>query len=218
MTNNLEQAKTSRAMAALDTMATTWAMTFDIRRAVKAMMSLPDGEDRLIAFIKQAHCEGLYAGRTSLATQPARADALAVSVPDDLQLRIAPPFVPLGEVPISLTLSEARLLYTMANVSIESGGGDPDYITLRAKALLAKNGSSEKRVEQGAIDKLGAAIERALDEAPVSDVLSVLTGAFVGLTVELVRRQGHDVAEEIKVAGGRQRDITIHAPKELGHG
>lgn len=142
MTNNLEQAKTSRAMAALDTMATTWAMTFDIRKAVKAMMSLPDGEDRLIAFVKQAHCEGLYVGRTSLATQP----------------------------------------------------------------------------EQAAIDKLGAAIERALDEAPVSDVLSVLTGAFVGLTVELVRRQGHDVAEEIKVAGGRQRDITIHAPKELGHG
>ncbi|MBN3833655.1 hypothetical protein [Burkholderia sp. Ac-20344] len=67
-----------------------------------------------------------------------------------------------------------------------------------------------------AIEKLGAAIESALDEAPASDVLSVLTGAFVGLVVELVRREGHDAAREIKVNGGPQRDITIHAPKELG--
>ncbi|WP_334043656.1 hypothetical protein [Burkholderia ambifaria] len=65
-----------------------------------------------------------------------------------------------------------------------------------------------------AIERLSAAIEAALDHAPVSDVLSVLTGAFVGLTIELVRRQGYDVAKEIKVDGGAQRDITIHAPKE----
>lgn len=65
-----------------------------------------------------------------------------------------------------------------------------------------------------AIENLGAAIERALDEAPVSDVLSILTGAFVGLTVEVVRRQGHDVANAITVDGGAQRDITIHPPKE----
>lgn len=64
------------------------------------------------------------------------------------------------------------------------------------------------------IDKLAIAIERALDKSPVADVLSVLTTAFVGLTVELVRRQGHDVRKEIKVDGGKQRDITIHAPKE----
>lgn len=57
--------KTARAMAALDAMAATWAMTFDIRQAVSAMMRCPDGEDRLIAFIKQGHAEGLYAGRTS---------------------------------------------------------------------------------------------------------------------------------------------------------
>jgi hypothetical protein len=64
-----------------------------------------------------------------------------------------------------------------------------------------------------AIDNLGAAIERALDEAPVSDVLAILTGAFVGLTLEVVRRQGHDMNKEIKVDGGDQRDVTIHAPK-----
>ena len=47
--------------------------------------------------------------------------------------------------------------------------------------------------QQGAIDNLSAAISTALDDAPVSDVLSLLTGAFVALTVELVRRKGHDV-------------------------
>lgn len=67
-----------------------------------------------------------------------------------------------------------------------------------------------------ALEKLGDALGQALDEAPVSDVLSILTGAFVGLTVELVRRQGHDVNKEIKVDGGDNRDITIHAPKEQG--
>ena len=59
------EVQVARALSALDAMATIWAAQFDIRRAVKAMMSLPDGEDRLIAFVKQAHMEGLYAGRIS---------------------------------------------------------------------------------------------------------------------------------------------------------
>lgn len=67
--------------------------------------------------------------------------------------------------------------------------------------------------QQTAIEKLGTAISQALEDAPVSDVLSILTGAFVSLTVELVRRQGHDVSQKIEVDGGSNRDITIHAPK-----
>ena len=63
------------------------------------------------------------------------------------------------------------------------------------------------------IERLSAAIERALDKAPVADVLSVLTGAFVGLTVELVRRSGQDALGQINVDGGPNRDITIHAVK-----
>jgi hypothetical protein len=63
------------------------------------------------------------------------------------------------------------------------------------------------------IDRLGQAISDALDEAPAADVLIVITGAFVGLTVEMVRRAGHDVDKAITVDGGKQRDITIHAPK-----
>lgn len=80
--------------------------------------------------------------------------------------------------------------------------------------MTMKNKKTEIRAEHTALGKLGTAIEHALDEAPVSDVLSILIGAFVGLTVELVRRQGHDVSKEIMVDGGRNRDITIHAPKE----
>ena len=76
-----EAEKVAKAMAALDTMATMWAAGFDIRKAVNAMKSLPDGDDRLIAFIKQAHCEGLYSGRTSLQAiaQPAHAMELSDS-------------------------------------------------------------------------------------------------------------------------------------------
>lgn len=68
-------------------------------------------------------------------------------------------------------------------------------------------------VAMNPIAQLGQAISDALDAAPAADVLSVLTGAFVGLTVELCRRQGHDTDREIKVDGGKQRDITIHPPK-----
>jgi hypothetical protein len=64
-----------------------------------------------------------------------------------------------------------------------------------------------------ALNDLGAAIERAIDECPVSDVLSILTGSLVGLTVELVRRQGEDVNKSITLNGGDQRDITISPPK-----
>ncbi|WJN78750.1 hypothetical protein [Burkholderia anthina] len=89
--------------------------------------------------------------------------------------------------------------------------GCSEWVKSKAAPALADD---LPRKQMSAIEKLGGAIESALDQAPVSDVLSILTGAFVGLTVELVRRQGHDVALEIKVNGGPQRDITIHAPKE----
>ena len=49
-------------------------------------------------------------------------------------------------------------------------------------------------------------------------VLTVITGCFVSLTVELVRRAGHDVTKPIKVDGSQQRDITIHPPKEPRNG
>ena len=64
-----------------------------------------------------------------------------------------------------------------------------------------------------AIENLRASIDLALEQSPVADVLSALTGALVGLSVELVRRQGHDVSLPITLDGGAQRDVTISAPK-----
>ncbi len=57
------------------------------------------------------------------------------------------------------------------------------------------------------------AVVQALKTCPASDVLAVITGCFVGITVELVRRSGNDADKEIKIDGIAQRDITIHAPK-----
>lgn len=69
-----------------------------------------------------------------------------------------------------------------------------------------------------ALAALNKSIAHALEMAPAPDVLNLLTGHFVGLTVELVRRQGLDGSKEIQLDGGSQRDITIHRPKGLAHG
>lgn len=66
---------------------------------------------------------------------------------------------------------------------------------------------------KAALAGLHDAISNALRDADVSDVLSLITGTFVGLTLEVIRRQGYDVDKEIKVDGGKNRDITIHPPK-----
>lgn len=65
-----------------------------------------------------------------------------------------------------------------------------------------------------ALSDLGDAIERALDECAVSDVLSVLVGTVVGVTVEVVRRKGGDPSNVITIDGGDQRDLTISAAKQ----
>ena len=64
-----------------------------------------------------------------------------------------------------------------------------------------------------ALKDMGEAIERAIEECHVSDVLSMLASALVGLTVELVRRQGEDTNKPITIDGEAVRAITIHPPK-----
>lgn len=66
-----------------------------------------------------------------------------------------------------------------------------------------------------ALDDLGNAVHAALKEETVDDVLALLTGCFVGLTLEVLRRNGHDdESKDIHIDGGSERDITIHAKKE----
>ena len=78
---------------------------------------------------------------------------------------------------------------------------------------MPPNETTDQAGPPSALKDLGDAIHRALDEVPVADVLALLTGAFVALTVELVRREGHDVSQKIEINGGKDRDITIHEPK-----
>jgi hypothetical protein len=52
-----------------------------------------------------------------------------------------------------------------------------------------------------------------LIETDTDAALQLITGMFVGLTLEYMRRRGHEPSGDIKIDGGRQRDITIHAPK-----
>lgn len=70
-----------------------------------------------------------------------------------------------------------------------------------------------EEMNNAAIDKLGAAIAEAVSTADVQDVLALLTGSFVGLTLELLRREGHEPTGDILLDGGANRDITIHKAK-----
>ena len=61
-----------------------------------------------------------------------------------------------------------------------------------------------------AITARDEALDIALDECPVEEVLSFLMGNFVGLVVEVCRRNGGaDENCEIKIEGGANRDVTI---------
>lgn len=63
---------------------------------------------------------------------------------------------------------------------------------------------AEKNFEKALLDLAGENVSLAL---------SVLTGCFVSLTLEVLRRKGHVPDGDIKIDGGDQRDITIHPPK-----
>ena len=63
---------------------------------------------------------------------------------------------------------------------------------------------AEKNFEKALLDLAGENVSLAM---------SVLTGCFVSLTLEVLRRKGHVPDGDIKINGGDQRDITIHPPK-----
>ena len=52
-----------------------------------------------------------------------------------------------------------------------------------------------------------------LIEDDTEGALQLITGMFVGLTLEYMRRRGYEPSGDIKIDGGHQRDITIHAAK-----
>lgn len=57
------------------------------------------------------------------------------------------------------------------------------------------------------------ALTRMIERSP-AEALSIVTGAFVSLTLSLLRAQGHEPDGEVRINGGENRDITIHAAKK----
>lgn len=53
-----------------------------------------------------------------------------------------------------------------------------------------------------------------LIQADTEMALQLITGMFVGLTLEYVRRRGHEPEGDLKIEYEHQRDITIHAAKD----
>lgn len=76
-------------------------------------------------------------------------------------------------------------------------------------------GQIQKVKNMATIENLEKALLDLVRE-DASSALSVLTGLFVSLTLEVLRRQGHVPDGEIRIDGGDQRDITIHKPKTHG--
>lgn len=50
-----------------------------------------------------------------------------------------------------------------------------------------------------------------LVETDTEAALQLITGMFVGLTLEYTRRRGEDASVELLIKGCGNRDITIHA-------
>lgn len=52
-----------------------------------------------------------------------------------------------------------------------------------------------------------------LVESDTEAALQLITGMFVGLTLEYTRRRGEDPNKTLRINGCGNRDITIHAAK-----
>ena len=50
-----------------------------------------------------------------------------------------------------------------------------------------------------------------LVETDTEQALQLITGMFVGLTLEYARRRGEDASKTLRINGCGNRDITIHA-------
>lgn len=60
------------------------------------------------------------------------------------------------------------------------------------------------------------ALLEMIDEEGMNFALSIVTGTFVGLTLQALREQGHEPEGEVLINGGDSRDVTIHAAKKRG--
>jgi len=62
------------------------------------------------------------------------------------------------------------------------------------------------------------AFDQVLSECP-DTALVMITGMFVATTLGVTEAHGYDTTKEVFIDGGKERDITIHAPKlDIGTG
>jgi hypothetical protein len=83
----------------------------------------------------------------------------------------------------------------------------------KPRVVIGESIPQAKASPESALDCLVSAMERAVDEAPLNEVLSLATGLFVNLVTELCKYKGHDDSLPITVDGGTNRNVTIHPPK-----
>ena len=67
-------------------------------------------------------------------------------------------------------------------------------------------------------DEFSAAFDKFLDAVGIADAMSVATGIFVSLVVGYLEHKGEDPNKSITINGGDQRDVTIHASKQVVQG
>jgi hypothetical protein len=75
----------------------------------------------------------------------------------------------------------------------------------RAAEKLMTKEAVQARVSDAVVD---------LARIAPADALSIATGVFVSLTLNLVKSSGRDLNCKIEIDGGANRDITIGAPKD----
>jgi hypothetical protein len=78
--------------------------------------------------------------------------------------------------------------------------------------------SAEQVLTESNMTDAGKRVMDALGDLAAQDLsiaLQVATGAFVSLLIAVMELHGHDTDREIRVDGGENRDITVHAPKHL---
>jgi restriction endonuclease Mrr len=84
------------------------------------------------------------------------------------------------------------------------------------KALASPVVEAAPPSPEAALEGMVDALTKALDEAPLNDVLSTATAMFVTLITDVCKHKGHDESLPITVDGGDNRDITIHPLKKQG--
>lgn len=88
-----------------------------------------------------------------------------------------------------------------------------------AEAVVAAAQSVDVAQAPGeqASDAYADAVVRLVEREGMREALSIVTASFVGLVTTAMEQAGHKPDGQIRIDGGKSRDITIHAAKGGDH-